>query len=152
VIARSFSKAFGLAGVRCGYLLGSPALLRHVNKLRNGKDVNALAQVAAASALEDLDHVRAYVTEVKRARSWLVAALRERGHHVVAAPANFILLQSSDPGGLVKRLEARGIYVRDRSYLPQLEAFVRITVGTRSQCRRVVEVLDEMAPPGARGR
>jgi histidinol-phosphate aminotransferase len=152
VIARSFSKAFGLAGVRCGYLLASPALLRHVNKLRNGKDVNALAQVAAASALEDLDHVRAYVAEVKRARAWLVAALRARGHQVVSAPANFILLHSGDPGGLVKRLEARGIYVRDRSYLPQLEAFVRITVGTRSQCRRVVEVLDEVAPPGARGR
>lgn len=155
VISRSFSKAFGLAGLRCGYLLASPRVLRHVNKIRNGKDVNALAQVAAVSALQDLDHVKGYVAEIRRARAWLVRALRARGRHVVSSPANFILLRAADPARLVAALKARDIYIRDRSYLPQLEAYVRITVGTREQCERVVAALDDIEPrkpsaPGAR--
>ncbi len=145
VIARSFSKAFGLAAVRCGYLLASPWVLRHVNKIRNGKDVNALAQVAAVAALQDLDHMAAYVEEVRRARGWLARALRRRGHEVVVAPANFILLRAADPRRLVGALEAKGIYIRDRSYLPQLESYVRITVGTRAQCERLAAALDEVA-------
>lgn len=144
VISRSFSKAFGLAGLRCGYLLASPQVLKHVNKLRNGKDVNALAQLAAVSALQDLDHVRRYVAEVRRARAWLVRALRLRGHHVVSSPANFVLLRASAPATLVEALKHKGIYVRDRSYMPQLDAFVRITVGTREHCARVVAALDEI--------
>jgi histidinol-phosphate aminotransferase len=151
VISRSFSKAFGLAGLRCGYLLANPRVLHHVNKIRNGKDVNALAQVAAISALEDLDHVARYVAEVRRARGWLVRALRARGREVVSAPANFILLRTADPAGLVEGLEAKGIYVRDRSYLPQLDDYVRITVGTREQCRRLVAALDSMHAPRAKG-
>jgi histidinol-phosphate aminotransferase len=148
VISRSFSKAFGLAGVRCGYLLASPRVLKHVNKLRNGKDVNALAQLAAGSALEDLDHVRRYVSEVRRARTWLLRALRERGHRVVGSPANFILLRAERPAQLVEALKDKGIYVRDRSYMPQLDAYVRITVGTRQQCERVVAALDEIGCSG----
>lgn len=144
VITRSFSKAFGLAGLRCGYMLASPGVLKHINKIRNGKDVNALAQVAAAAALQDLDHVHRYVAEVRRARGWLVRALRCRGRQVVESPANFVLLQAASPANLVSALERKGIYVRDRSYLPQLDAYVRITVGTQEQCERVVAALDEI--------
>jgi histidinol-phosphate aminotransferase len=146
VVARSFSKAFGLAGIRCGYLLASPRVLRHVNKIRNGKDVNALAQVAAAAALEDLAHMRAYVAEVRRGRAWLARALRSLGHQVVTSPANFVLLRAADPACLIDHLQSKGIYVRDRSYLPQLESYVRITVGTLEQCRRVVGALNGIAP------
>lgn len=153
VISRSFSKAFGLAGMRCGYLLGSPRVLRHVNKIRNGKDVNALAQVAAIAALQDLDHVRGYVAQVRRSRAWLVRTLQDRGHEVVSSPANFILLRTDAPTTLVEALRGKDIYIRDRSYLPQLEEYVRVTVGTREQCERFVSALDEIHPlPAARAR
>ncbi len=153
IISRSFSKAFGLAGLRCGYLLASPRLLRHVAKIRNGKDVNVLAQVAAAAALADLPHVHRYVAEVRRARGWLVHALRRRGFRVVASPANFVLVAAEDPARLVGDLATRGIYVRDRSYLPQLDSFVRITVGTRDQCEQIVAALDQIAArPGMAAR
>ena len=145
VVVRSFSKAFGLAGVRCGYLLASADVIRAVNRLRNGKDVNALAQVAALAALDDLPYMRESVAEMRRNRAWLVSQLGARGWRVVTTPANFILIESDAPGRLVARLKARGVYVRDRSYLKQLERYVRVSVGTGDECRRLVASLDDIA-------
>lgn len=141
VVTRSFSKAFGLAGLRCGYVLTSARVARLLNRVRNGKEVNLLAQVASAAALDDLPHVRAYVREVRRARAWLVRTLRDRGYDVIATPANFVLLRVDDPPRLVARLEALGVRVRDRSQMPQLERCVRVTVGTLDDCRRFVAAL-----------
>ena len=153
VIVRTFSKAFGLAGLRCGYLLAHPNVLRHINRLRNGKDVNAMAQIAAVAALQDVPHMLAYVTEVRRARSWMVKELQARGHCVVPTPANFVLLRVDDPRKTVVALESQGIYVRDRSYLPQLDRYLRVTVGSRDQCARFIEALDRVTagerPPRA---
>jgi histidinol-phosphate aminotransferase len=149
VVTRSFSKAFGLAGVRCGYALARPRIMRYLNRIRNGKDVNAFAQVAALAAIEDLAHMRAYVAEVQRARRWLVAALRTRGYEVVPSRANFVLVRVATPARLVGRLQSRGIYIRDRSYLPQLGHYVRVTVGTREHCRLLVAALDDIGDDAA---
>ena len=142
VVSRSFSKAFALAGLRCGYLLGRESVLRQVDRIRNGKDVNALAQVAAAAALEDLPAMRAWVAEVRRARALLVRELRARGHEVVPSPANFVLLRVDAAGALARRLRRRGVHVRDRSEVPGLGPYVRVTVGTRDECRLFLAALD----------
>jgi histidinol-phosphate aminotransferase len=152
VITRSFSKAFSLAGVRCGYALATERLARYVNRLRNGKDVNAFAQIAALASLDDLPYMRAYVDEVRRSRAWLVKHLRTRGYAVVSSPANFILVKVDAPAQLLEQLKAKGIYIRDRSYLPQLDHCVRVTVGTRDHCRRFLAVLDEINPSREAGR
>jgi histidinol-phosphate aminotransferase len=148
VIARSFSKAFGLAGLRCGYILAGRRVVRYVNRLRNGKDVNGMAQVAAVAALEDLPYMRAYVDDVRRSRASLVRQLRARGFAVVSTPANFLLLRVDEPEKFIEALRARGVYVRDRSYLPQLAHYVRVTVGTLEQGRRFVAAIDEMLVGG----
>jgi histidinol-phosphate aminotransferase len=140
-ITRSFSKAFSLAGVRCGYLLAPPAIIAAANRVRNGKDVSSLAQTAAVAALDDLPYMRAYVNEVVASREWLAGALRGLGYHVVVTPANFILVSAADPKGFAAGLRACGIYVRDRSSVPRMDGCVRITVGTREQCERVVEAV-----------
>lgn len=142
VVVRSFSKAFALAALRCGYILGSERVLDQVARIRNGKDVNALAQVAAAAALEDTSAMHAYVEEVRRARSLLVRGLRARGHQVISTPANFVLLRAESPAALARRLRARGVRIRDRSDLPGVGPFLRITVGTRAECRLFLSVLD----------
>lgn len=146
VVARSFSKAFGLAGVRCGYCLANPGLIRYINRIRNGKDLNAFALVAAEAALDDLPYMRAHVNEVSRAKAWLVRQVRALGYEVVPSPANFILIKVADPSRVLGELRAKGIYIRDRSYLPQLDHCVRVTVGTRAQCGRFVAALSEIAP------
>jgi histidinol-phosphate aminotransferase len=142
VVSRSFSKAFALAGLRCGYLLGREPVLRQVDRIRNGKDVNVFAQIAAAAALEDLPAMRAWVAEVRRARAFLVRELRARGHEVVPSPANFVLLRASAAGALVRRLQRRGVHVRDRSDAPGLGPYIRVTVGTRDECRLFLAALD----------
>lgn len=142
VVTRSFSKAFGLAGLRVGYVLARPRVMRVLNRIRNGKDVSIVAQVAASAALDDQPAMRAYVAAVSAARQGLVRALRERGHEVVEAPANFVLLRAAAPAELVRALRRRGVSVRDQSLLPGLGPWVRVTVGTPAECARFLSALD----------
>lgn len=142
VVTRSFSKAFGLAGLRIGYLLARRPVMRVVERIRNGKDVGAVAQVAAAAALDDLGAMRAHVRDVAAARRRLVRALRAGGHTVVEAPANFVLLRAADPAGLVRRLLRRGVSVRDQSAMPGLGPWVRVTVGSHDECARFLAALE----------
>ncbi|MBE3073001.1 MAG: histidinol-phosphate aminotransferase family protein, partial [Acidobacteria bacterium] len=100
IVTRSFSKAFGLAGLRCGYAMARARVMRYLGRLRNGKDVSAIAQVASLAALEDLAYMRACVAEVGRARRWLAAALRVRGYVVVPSRANFVLVRVASPARL----------------------------------------------------
>jgi histidinol-phosphate aminotransferase len=141
VVSRSFSKAFGLAGLRCGYLVAHERVLSHVNRIRNGKEVNALAQAAAVAALEDLPAMRGYVEEVDEARSQLVGELRAAGREVIASPANYVLLRARDPAALVRGLRRQGVHVRNVSRLRGLGDYVRVTVGTREQARRFLQAL-----------
>lgn len=129
IVTRSFSKAFGLAGLRCGYVLTDPQNLTALNKVRVGKNINTLAQVAASAALDDLESIERYVNEVKVARSWLASKLTGLGLKVVETPANYLLLQVADPKGVIACLEEKNIFIRDRSFVPQLKGFVRITIG-----------------------
>ncbi len=143
IVARSFSKAFGLAGLRVGYLLSDPVNLASINKVRNGKHVSALSQVAAEAALRDLSYMRSYVKEVKESMNWLSAELNKQGivHH--STLANFILISANDVSSLIQNLNKSGILVRDRSRMPQLQGFVRITLGTQKMAQRLLRALLE---------
>jgi histidinol-phosphate aminotransferase len=151
LVMRSFSKAFGLAGLRCGYTLSSGRVAARLRRFWSGRDVNALAQVAAIAALDDLPYMTRYVEEVSGARAWLTDALRSLGYTVVSSPANFILLRVDNPAGCLEALRHEQIYIRDRSDLPQLEGFVRITVGTLPQCEQVLEAIRRVAPSRSGG-
>jgi len=145
IIARSFSKAFGLAALRCGYLLAHDDVIRSLDRIRNVKDVNTAAQVAAVAALQDIDYMHARVAVVGRARLWMTDALRAKGVEVVDPLANFIMIRVKDPEGVCLALADERVYVRNRGYLPQLEHYVRVTIGTLDQCRRFVEALDRVS-------
>jgi histidinol-phosphate aminotransferase len=150
LVMRSFSKAFGLAGLRCGYTISGPAIAGRLRRFWSGRDVSAAAQIAAVAALDDLEYMRQYVDEVTAARAWLVDGLRRMGHTVVSSPVNFILLRLADPAGFLERMRQQDILIRDRSQLPQLDGFVRITVGTLSQCARVLDTVRRIDPAPAR--
>src|SRR5207247_997926 len=77
------------------------------------------------------------------ARTWLTDALRDLGYEARSTPGNFILLRVDDPHALVADLRSRDIYIRDRSDLPQLEGYLRITVGTRAQCEQVLSAIQD---------
>jgi histidinol-phosphate aminotransferase len=144
VVLRTFSKAMALAGLRVGYLLASPELVREVNKARLPYNVNFFTQTAALEALADYTPLAASVQRIVALREELFASLRGlRG--VVAYPshANFILLecQAVPPRAVFEALLARGILVRDVTSYPRLSRCLRVSVGTEAENRAVVEAL-----------
>ncbi len=139
IVTRTFSKAFALAGIRVGYIVASPAVMREINKIRNGKSVGLLGQIAATAALENTDHMEKIVEEVEQARAWMVNRLQEEGMAFHKTPANFILIKVGDAPAVVNRLQEFQILVRDRSYLPQLDDYIRVTIGSKDQMKQFLE-------------
>jgi histidinol-phosphate aminotransferase len=142
VVTRTFSKCFGLAGLRIGYLVSHQSVLEELKKLYNPKSVNALAQVAAVAALEDEEHVANYARLVREGMEVLAKGLEARGARVARTRANFLLVKVQDPKKLCSALEEVGVFVRDRSHMEGFEGFVRFTVGTPEQMKEVLERID----------
>ncbi|TPV94255.1 MAG: histidinol-phosphate aminotransferase family protein [Myxococcales bacterium FL481] len=140
-VARSFSKAFGLAGLRLGYLVSAAGNIAHLNKIRNGKNVSMLAQVAGVALLERTDVLEEHVAAVVQAREWFVDAFRSRGGCAWESEANFVVVRVGDPAAVLRALSASRIYLRDRSSVPGMAGCLRITVGYRADMERVLAEL-----------
>lgn len=144
IITRSFSKAFGLAALRCGYVLSNPTNIEYLNRIRVGKNLSAAAQAAALAALRNIDCVKRYVETVKQNRILLTIKLGALGIPAHTTPANFVMLEVGRPAEVIRFLRGRHIYIRDRSAMPQLERFVRVTVGDDRTTRAVIEGFEAM--------
>ena len=144
VITRSFSKAFALAGLRCGYLVTDPRNVGVLEKIRNGKNINSLAQVAAIAALEDTAYLRAQTARLRENQRLFVEEAAGLGIPVTGTPANFVLIKVSSPEKVKKALEDRRILVRNRSHMPQLEGYLRITTGSRDEMAKCLETLSPL--------
>jgi histidinol-phosphate aminotransferase len=131
VVLRTLSK-IGLAGIRLGMLIGSPAVAAEVNKVRPPYNVNALSQAAARVVLAHGDLVQENVAAILRERERVRAALaRLPGLRVYRSDANFFLVRTERPAPVVaEALLARAIVVRDFSQTPLLDGCLRVTVGT----------------------
>lgn len=144
VVTRTFSKCFGIAGLRIGYLCTSDSVMRELARPFNPKSVNRLGQVAAQACLEDLPYYRWYIEEVQRARDFLVRELNARGLRTYATPANFILVEIQEPTRFCALMADEGVHIRDRSDLPRLPNFVRMTLPTRDQAVEVLRRIDNV--------
>ena len=141
IVAKTFSKAFGLAGLRVGYLISQPSIIGNLNKVRNGKDINVIGQVAASAALDDLPYVEKQINYLIETREWLVKNLLHYGIECRGTPANFILIRVPNVPEVIRRLAEQKVLVRDRSHLPQLDGYIRVTIGMPEEMRRFFEVL-----------
>lgn len=136
VVLRTFSKAMALAGLRLGYLLASPELVREVNKARLPYNVNFFSQAAALAVLEEPalveGRVRALVGERDRLRARLADLPGVVAHE---SDANFFLLElvAADPKAVWGGLLRRSVLVRDVTSYPQLERCLRISVGSEQE-------------------
>jgi histidinol-phosphate aminotransferase len=136
VIARTFSKAYGLAGLRLGALIAAEETMHWLRRVISPYSVNQLALICLPAALEDRAYLEWYVAEVKAARAEVAQVLTEFGLEHWPSEANFILTRiGPQHGAFVKGMRARGILTRDRSADPGCDGLVRITVGTREQMR-----------------
>jgi histidinol-phosphate aminotransferase len=143
VVARTFSKAYGLAGLRLGALIAAEETMQWLRRVISPYSVNQLALLCLPAALEDRAYLDWYVAEVKNARRELAQALTECGLEHWPSEANFILTRiGSEHGAFVKTMRTRGILTRDRSADPGCDGLVRITVGTREQMRQAKTAME----------
>ncbi|MEV0439788.1 histidinol-phosphate transaminase [Streptomyces spectabilis] len=134
VVLRTFSKAYGLAGLRCGYALGDEDLIAAMTAIRTALpyNTNRVALAAAAAALADQDHLRTVVDECTAARQALTSGLAHLGVPTLPSQTNFVLARlgdgADDAGSVIARLADRhGIHIRDMTGLG-LPGWARISV------------------------
>jgi histidinol-phosphate aminotransferase len=144
VLLRTFSKVYGLCGLRVGYALGSEDFRLAVDRIRQPFSVNALAQAAAIEALAHQDEVERRVERTAVERLHVETALAERGLETTDSEANFSWVSVGDrsEAEVVRGLAERGVIVREGAALGQ-EGRLRVTYGTREENDRFLAALDE---------
>ena len=144
VVTRTFSKAYALAGLRCGYAVASAGLVAVMERVRESFNVNSVALAACEAALGDADHLSWSCARNAEQREKLGDALRARGIRVLPSQTNFLL---SRFGGRTAAIEA-ALLERDVVLRPMggygLPDYSRITVGTADENRRLMAALDEV--------
>ena len=145
VLLRSFSKVYGLCGLRAGYALGSEPFRLAVDRVRQPFSVNALAQAAAAEALNHQDEVERRVERTAIERLHVESELERRGLESTDSQANFswVLLGDRDEDEIVDGLARRGVIVRAGKALGEAGR-LRVTYGTRAENERFLAALDEL--------
>ena len=139
---RTFSKAHGLAGLRIGYAMADPDVIRAIGKIRNHFGVNRLAQTAAMAALDDPGFTAGVVAEVARGRADYAALAGECGGRALPSATNFVTI---DVGGverataMLEALEAAGVFIRMPGVAP-LNRCIRVTVGPAADRARFAEI------------
>jgi histidinol-phosphate aminotransferase len=152
-VARTFSKAYGLAGLRIGILVGEPQQMAMVRRVASPYNVNAVALAVLPEALQDTAYVEHYAAEVRRNRNVLEQELGAMGLHYWLSRGNFVLLRIGPlHGEFVRSLRERGILVRDRDSDQGCEGCVRLTVGSDEHTRILIaalrSVVEELALRG----
>src|SRR6516165_9187958 len=145
IVGRTFSKAFGLAGLRIGCLVGAPETIDPIRRAIPVYSVNIAAVTAVRAALDDLEFVYEYLREVETSKALLYAACDRLGLTYVRSASNFVLVGAGDrTDALVKGAFDRGIYIRDRSTEPGCAGSIRIGAGIVAHTRRCIEAFEEI--------
>ncbi len=148
LISRTMSKAFGLANIRVGYLIASKENVQFINKIRNPKNVSTIAQVAACAALEDAQYMWDYVKAVNEGKAFFIDACKQWQDRMTMhkSAGNFVLVQFKsyeEKIDLLTYLAEHDIFVRDTTQTPSVRNCFRITIGTRPQMERVIQVIEK---------
>jgi histidinol-phosphate aminotransferase len=144
-IARTFSKAYGLAGLRIGILAGEARQMAMVRRVASPYNVNAAALAVLPAALQDQEYVDRYVAQVLSNRDRLQRELGNLGLHYWPSHANFVLVNIGPAHAeFVRALRDRGILVRDRNSDPLCEGCVRLTIGTDEHTETLIAALRDV--------
>lgn len=129
---RTFSKAYGLAGIRCGYAFGEAGLIRDVEKVRNHYGVNKMAQVAGEAALADQEWLKSVVGRVAAGRERIAAIGRKNGLAPIPSATNFVTMDCGADGAfalkVMQSLLSRDVFIR-KPMVPVLDRCIRVSVG-----------------------
>lgn len=137
IVARTFSKAYGLASLRIGMLAGDATLLGYIRKVSSPYNINGVALACLPAALADEAYLRWYIDQVTLGRDRMQAGLEALGIPLWKSAANFILMNIGPKHkALCEAMRARGVLLRDRSADPGCDGFVRITIGVEDHVTR----------------
>jgi len=146
ILIRTFSKAFGLAGLRIGYALAHPAVTRLLLRAKLPWNISSLTLAGAVAALDDVEEFESRMTKLRQGRDYLERELgKMRSLSVIAGEGNFVLLDVAKAGAtaeqIVEAMLGEGVYIRSLAVHHAKRNYVRVTVGTEEQNQRCVEAL-----------
>jgi histidinol-phosphate aminotransferase len=142
-VARTFSKAYGLAGLRIGALVGDAEQMRAIRRVSSPYNVNAVALACLPEALGDQAYIEQYVSEIRESRARLERTLEANGIRFWPSQANFVLARVGPAGSFVEQMGRRGVLIRDRSTDYGCDGCVRITLGPRDHTGLLLTALQE---------
>ena len=146
LVGRTFSKAYGLAGMRVGILIGQPQVLDAIRVVTLPFNINAVAIAATRAALADAEFLPRYAAEVAESRERIYAACRRLGFEYWPSAANFVLVRVGEPVKLVvQALAERHVHVRDRSADPVTAGCIRLTAGVLSHTDAAIDAFESVA-------
>ena len=140
LLMRTFSKIFGLAGLRLGYGIGHPDLVALLEKVRQPFNINSIAQAGALAALDDVEHIRRTRENNARGLQFFSGAFRRMKLEFIPSAANFILVCVGEGQRVFEAMQKQGVIVRPMGGY-QLGEWIRITVGTADENQRCIETL-----------
>lgn len=147
VVLQTFSKAWGMAGIRLGMAFATSAIIDLFNKVKAPYNINQLTQEKALDALRDTSAKDTMVQTILEERKQLIAALQPLPfvQHIFPSHANFLLVRVQDPHALYRFLVERGIIIRNRHNVLLCEGSVRITVGTPAENQALVQAMTDFS-------
>ncbi|HUY39448.1 MAG TPA: histidinol-phosphate transaminase [Candidatus Binataceae bacterium] len=145
VTMRTFSKIFGLAGLRAGYAVAQPDIVRLLNNVRQPFNVTSLAQVAVVAAMDDAAHIERTLEVNAQGMAYLEGEFRRLGISFVPSHANFFLTEVGDGRAVYDALLRKGVIVRPMNGYGY-PRHLRISVGLPEENRRLVEALEQVLP------
>ncbi|HEY0896243.1 MAG TPA: histidinol-phosphate transaminase [Sphingobacteriaceae bacterium] len=145
VVLQTFSKAWGLAGLRLGTAFASEEIIEVFNKVKPPYNVNEASQALALEALQHVEQVNNWIRQTVAERDNLVREFAgiPAITRIYPSDANFLLVRTTDPAGIYRHLVDRGIIVRDRSKVELCEGSLRITVGTPEENQLLISALKD---------
>jgi len=147
LLMRTFSKIFGLAGLRLGYGIGHPQLIAALEKIRQPFNINSLAQAGALAALDDQDHLARTRANNAKGLDYLQNAFRQLGLEFVPSHANFVLVRVGPAQRVFTQMQELSVITRPMTGY-QLPEWIRITVGTPEENTRCLEALKKVLGSG----
>jgi histidinol-phosphate aminotransferase len=143
VILRTFSKAWGLAGIRLGYCIADEAIIDYLFKVKAPYNINSLTRSAFHKAMLNIELKNKFVSSILSEKQFVLEKLKKLKNieMVFNSDTNYILVKIPNASAVQKRLADKGVIIRDRSSQPNLGNCLRITVGTHEQNLKLLELL-----------
>lgn len=143
IVLRTFSKAFGMAGLRLGYGIGTSAIISNLMKVAQPFNVNSMAVAGALESLNKISHYNSIVKQTIQGKTYLERKLKELGCIIIPSEANFLMIKVKNVKKTVEFLADHGIIVRDLTSFG-LNDYIRVTVGNHDLNRKFINAFSEL--------